>query len=74
MIGPTSLYRPSLGLLTDLYQLTMAYGYYKSGVSDWQAIFHPYFRQNPFAGGYALAAGPTVWPVGAVWGQSAFCH
>ncbi|MFQ5489273.1 MAG: nicotinate phosphoribosyltransferase [Phycisphaerae bacterium] len=57
MTGPTSLYRPSLGLLTDLYQLTMAYGYHKSGVGDHQATFHLNFRQNPFAGGYTLTAG-----------------
>ena len=25
-----TLYRPSLALLTDLYQLTMAYGYWKT--------------------------------------------
>ena len=25
------LYKPTLGLLTDLYQITMAYGYWKSG-------------------------------------------
>ena len=31
------LYRHSLALLTDLYQLTMAYGYWKRGVADRQA-------------------------------------
>lgn len=51
------LYRPSLGLLTDFYQLTMAYGYWKAGVHEREAIFHLYFRQNPFEGGYALSAG-----------------
>ena len=51
------LYRPSLGLLTDFYQLTMAYGYWKAGVADRDAIFHLYFRKNPFDGGYTLAAG-----------------
>ena len=28
------LYRPSLGLLTDLYQLTMAAGYHRAGVHN----------------------------------------
>ena len=27
------IYRPSLALLTDLYELTMAYGYWKTGPS-----------------------------------------
>ena len=52
-----SLYGTSLSLLTDLYQLTMAQGYWKSGRHDHEAVFQLYFRKNPFAGGYALAAG-----------------
>jgi nicotinate phosphoribosyltransferase len=51
------LYRHSLALLTDLYQLTMAYGYWKLGRADEQAVFQLYFRRNPFGGGYAVAAG-----------------
>ena len=30
----SKLYRHSLSLLTDLYQLTMAYGYWKLGRAD----------------------------------------
>src|SRR5688572_19306035 len=52
-----STYKTSLALLTDLYQLTMAYGYWKLGVQDRQAAFHMLFRKNPFDGGYAVAAG-----------------
>ncbi|MDQ3441158.1 MAG: nicotinate phosphoribosyltransferase [Planctomycetota bacterium] len=52
-----STYRTSLALLTDLYQLTMAYGYWKLGVGGRQAAFHVYFRKNPFGGGYAVACG-----------------
>ena len=48
---------PSLALLTDLYQLTMAYGYWKVGRADRQAVFHMTFRTLPFGGGYAVAAG-----------------
>ncbi len=48
---------PSLALLTDLYQLTMAYGYWKVGRADRSAVFHMTFRTLPFAGGYAVAAG-----------------
>ena len=47
----------SLSLLTDLYQLTMAYGYWKDGTADRQSVFHLFFRKNPFRGGYAVAAG-----------------
>ena len=53
----TGLYRPSLALLTDLYQLTMAYGYWKQGLHEREAVFHLYFRKAPFEGGYAVAAG-----------------
>ena len=47
----------SLALCTDLYQLTMAYGYWKSGEADTQAVFHLSFRRHPFGGGYAIACG-----------------
>ncbi len=47
----------SLALLTDLYELTMAYGYWKSKMVDHQAIFHLFFRKPPFQGGYAVASG-----------------
>jgi nicotinate phosphoribosyltransferase len=47
----------SLSLLTDLYQLTMAYGYWKQGKSEQQAVFNLFFRNNPFQGGYTIAAG-----------------
>ena len=40
----------SPALLTDLYQLTMAYGYWKSGRADHEACFHLFFRRHPFAG------------------------
>lgn len=52
-----SLYRPSLALLTDLYELTMAYGYWKTGMGNRQAVFHLFFRQNPFRGGFTIACG-----------------
>jgi nicotinate phosphoribosyltransferase len=44
-------------LLTDLYQLTMAYGYWKSGKADQEAVFHLHFRKQPFHGGYTLSCG-----------------
>lgn len=53
----TSLYTSPLALLTDLYQLTMAYGYWKLGRAEQPAVFHLFFRTPPFGGGYTLAAG-----------------
>ena len=44
-------------LLTDLYELTMAAGYWKLGRLDDQAIFTLFFRHAPFGGGFTLAAG-----------------
>lgn len=46
-------------LFTDLYQLTMAQGYMKSGKSDELATFTMHFRDYPFEGGYAVACGMT---------------
>ena len=44
-------------LLTDLYQLTMAYGYWKKQMLEHEAVFHLSFRQQPFNGGYAITCG-----------------
>ena len=44
-------------LLTDLYQITMAQGYWEAGKADDEACFHMYFRDYPFKGGYAVACG-----------------
>ncbi|MEO0780036.1 MAG: nicotinate phosphoribosyltransferase, partial [Bacteroidota bacterium] len=52
-----TLYRPRLSLLTDLYQVTMAYGYWKTGQAERPAVFHLFYRQQPFDGHYALCAG-----------------
>ncbi|PQO45782.1 nicotinate phosphoribosyltransferase [Blastopirellula marina] len=52
-----TVYQGSLALLTDLYQLTMAYGYWKRQRADRLATFHLFFRKLPFQGGYAVAAG-----------------
>ncbi len=43
-------------LLTDLYQLTMALGYWRAGRAAREAAFHLYFRSPPF-GGYTVACG-----------------
>lgn len=51
------IYNQPLALLTDLYQLTMAYGYWKNGLDKKEAAFHLFYRKKPFGGGFAVAAG-----------------
>lgn len=43
--------------MTDLYELTMAAGYWKLGRAEDEAIFTLFFRHAPFGGGFTLAAG-----------------
>lgn len=57
MSAITDLYTHSLALLTDLYQLTMAYGYWKLGMADRRSVFCLSFRKQPFGGGFAIACG-----------------
>lgn len=51
------LYKHSLTLLTDLYQLNMAFGYWKKGLDTKEAVFHLFFRKPPFKGGFTIVAG-----------------
>nr|XP_046156270.1 nicotinate phosphoribosyltransferase [Oncorhynchus gorbuscha] len=44
-------------LLTDLYQFTMAYAYWRSGRHNEPAVFELFFRDNPFGGGFSLFSG-----------------
>jgi nicotinate phosphoribosyltransferase len=44
-------------LTTDLYEVTMACGYWNAGVSDHDAAFHVTFRENPFGGEFTVACG-----------------
>jgi nicotinate phosphoribosyltransferase len=54
---PSELYRPPLGLLTDFYELTMAYAAWREDIDRREATFVLAFRRNPFGGGFAIAAG-----------------
>ena len=50
----TDITRPSdVALNTDLYELTMAQGYWESGMMGGEGCFNVFFRDNPFHGGYA---------------------
>jgi len=53
----TSIHHISESLLTDFYQLTMAYGFWKSGMADHEGVFHLFFRRAPFGGNHTLACG-----------------
>jgi nicotinate phosphoribosyltransferase len=44
-------------MLTDFYQITMAYAYWKAGVHEEEAVFDLFFRKNPFGGEFAIYAG-----------------
>jgi nicotinate phosphoribosyltransferase len=50
--------RPTdVALNTDLYELTMAQGFWESGMGEGEACFNAFFRENPFNGGYAISCG-----------------
>jgi len=46
----------NLTLLTDLYEITMMQGYFKSQNQD-VVVFDAFYRENPCGGGYAIACG-----------------
>ena len=50
------MHRQNLTLLTDLYEITMLQGYFKTGKQD-VVIFDAFYRSNPCGGGYAICAG-----------------
>ena len=47
----------NLTMLCDFYELTMANGYLKSGISEQYTYFDVFYRNNPDNAGYAIVAG-----------------
>ena len=47
----------NLTMLCDFYELTMANGYFKTGMKDTIAYFDVFYRENPDNAGFAIAAG-----------------
>lgn len=47
----------SNGLITDLYQLTMANALFRKGMHERKVVFDRFYRKNPFDGGYTVVAG-----------------
>lgn len=46
-----------LSMLMDFYELTMANGYFSSGMKDDIVYFDMFFRKNPDNGGFSIVAG-----------------
>ena len=61
MSGTHDLFTPTdnltNALLTDMYQITMAYAYFRTKRHTTIAVFDLFFRKNPFEGEYAIFAG-----------------
>ncbi len=47
----------NLTLVMDLYEMTMAYNYFKQGKKDQYVYFDMFYRKNPDHGGFAIYAG-----------------
>ena len=47
----------SVALLTDLYEITMANGYFEEGRANTIVTFDVFYRQNPDNGGFSVFAG-----------------
>jgi len=53
----SSFNKRSVALLTDLYEITMAHGYFEEGRAETIVTFDVFYRQNPDNGGFSIFAG-----------------
>ena len=56
-MDPGTIYRQGLSLLTDLYQLTMACAFERSGRADDRAVYQLTFRNPPHGGQWMVVCG-----------------
>ena len=55
--------RPTdVALLTDLYEITMAQGFWETGKIEEEGCFTAFYRDHPFGSGYAVACGASDLP------------
>ena len=47
----------NLSMVMDLYEMTMANGYFKDQDNDKRVAFDVFYRKNPDQGGFAIFAG-----------------
>ena len=47
----------NISMVMDLYEVTMAYGYFMDGRIDTRVAFDVFYRKNPDQGGFAIFAG-----------------
>ncbi len=47
----------NISMMMDLYEMTMANGYFKGNVGDTRVVFDAFYRTNPDGGGFAVFAG-----------------
>ena len=56
-MSTSSFNKRSVALLTDLYEITMAHGYFEEGRAETIVTFDVFYRQNPDNGGFSIFAG-----------------
>ena len=56
-MGITQSDSRNLSMMMDLYELTMANGYFREGDTQKRAVFDVFYRRNPDGAGFAIFAG-----------------
>lgn len=57
MIPVTQFDKRNLSMLMDLYEMTMANGYFSQENNDTRVVFDVFYRKNPDQGGFAIFVG-----------------